>query len=212
MRSLFIVFTLLACAVQAQDNRYESAILKGKKLIAEADGEEAYRSASNFFERIAQKETERWLPLYFQAQSLAFLGADLSDPTKKDEVLNNALELVKKARTLENNVETVALEGFIQMIRLTVDPATRGQTLSPEIFSLFIEALKMDSENPRALLFMGQMQYGTAQFFGSGVEEACKYIQNAYDIFEQQPDEETINPDWGAKSAGSMLQKCNGSN
>lgn len=210
MRTIVIVLLLGCFALSAQVSPYESAVLKGKKLLAEADSLAGYQAAFNFFERIASKETSEWLPLYYQAQCLTIMATRLSVPDKKDETLNKALDIVKKAQQKEKNAELVALEGFVQMIRLTVDPATRGQTLSPTIFGLFNEALTLDPNNPRALLFMGQMQYGTAQFFGSGFDEACRYIQKANDIFGAQPEKETISPDWGAKTALAMMKTCNG--
>lgn len=212
MKYLIIILALTAFVAKAQESKFEAAILKGKQLLKEAEGEEEYLSAFNFFERIAQKETEEWLPLYYQAQSLAMLGANLSERDKKEETLNKALDIVIKAKKLDKNAEVVALEGFVQMIRLTVDPGTRGQILSPTIFGLFNESLAINPENPRALLFLGQMHHGTAQFFGSSFEEACKYIQKAYNIFGQQAGESTIYPEWGMESAEFMLEKCNGSN
>lgn len=209
MRTITYIFlSIVFFTLKAQNSTYESAILKGKKLLKEAEGPDGYQSAANFFERVAQKETEEWLPLYYQAQILAFQASNDSIAEKKEAYLNNALELISKAKKMDKNSELVALEGFVQMLRLTVDPATRGQTLSPTIFGLFNQALAMDAENPRALLFLGQMHYGTAQFFGSGFDEACTYIQKAYDAFEKLPAEETIYPTWGRGAAEAAKQKC----
>lgn len=209
MNYLILLLVLSGSVATTQNTTFEAAVLKGKNLLNEAQSSEDYLEAANYFARIAQKETAEWLPLYYQAQSLAIRGTMLSEPAQKDEVLNQALQLLITAKQLEKNSELVALEGFIQMIRLTVDPATRGQSLSPAIFGLFQEALKLDPANPRALLFLGQMHYGTAQFFGTGYEEACGYIQKAYDIFDQKPDAPTPVPDWGGDMARSLLGSCN---
>lgn len=198
----------LGTLAQAQ-SKYEQAILKGKAMMGKTDSTEGYLAVANYFERIARRETGEWLPLYYKSLSLSFMATREGDKARKEETLDKALALVQQASKLDKNAETVGLEGFIQMLRLSADPAARGQTLSPVIFGLFQEALTIDPANPRALLFMGQMQHGTAQFFGSGFEEACGYIQRANDIFEQAPSQNTILPTWGKESAVAMLAICN---
>lgn len=209
MRQVLTICAALTISLAFGQSKFESAILKGKKMIATLDTITDYQNTINYFERIAQKETDQWLPLYYQAQVMSFMASNDPNVDTKEVTLNAALGLIQKAQKIDKNAELVALEGFVQMLRLTVDPATRGQTLSPTIFGLYQQALALDSQNPRALLFMGQMQYGTAQFFGTGFEEACANVQKAYDIFEKQPDEPTINPDWGKGSAKAALANCN---
>ena len=208
MKTLLLILTLIAGSAAAQ-SKFESAIIKGKDLLKAADDQEAYTASANYFERISLKETSEWLPLYYHSLSLTLFGTRESNPETKEKVLNEALVLVQKAKKLEKNSELIALEGFVQMMRLTVDPATRGQTLAPTIFALFGEAMALNPENPRAQLLMGQMEFGTAQFFGSGFEKACGYIQRAYDIFERTPDEATILPTWGRGMAEASLANCN---
>ncbi|MEQ8472155.1 MAG: hypothetical protein RIC35_13270 [Marinoscillum sp.] len=210
MKNLLTLITVLVVVGFASaQTKFEKAILKGKEMLSEADSAKAYQPVINYFERIASKETGEWLPLYYQAQILAITATSNPNVDEKEVTLNSALELITQAKKIDKNAELLALEGFVQMIRLTVDPATRGQTLSPTIFGLYNEALKLDAKNPRALLFLGQMQYGTAQFFGSGFEEACKNVKMAYDIFEEQPGEPTILPTWGKGSAQAALDNCN---
>ncbi|MEQ8582578.1 MAG: hypothetical protein RIC30_14615 [Marinoscillum sp.] len=208
MKTIFMILVLVAGSATAQ-SKFETAIFKGKDLLKAADTQEAYTACANYFERIARKETGEWLPLYYQSLSLTLNGAEETDTDTKEKVLNDALVLVQQAKKLDKNSEVVALEGFVQMMRLTVDPATRGQTLAPTIYALFGEAMAMDAENPRAQLLMGQMEFGTARFFGSGFEKACGYIQSAYDIFGGTPDEPTILPTWGMKMAEASLAYCN---
>lgn len=209
MRTLFSVLALLLVMSAFSQSKYETAIFRGKQMIAAADTLADYQQAVNYFERIGKKEQDQWLPRYYQAQVLAFMASDESDLETKEVTLNTALAHIEAAKRMERNAELLALEGFVQMLRLTVDPSTRGQTLSPVIFGLYQQALGLDAENPRALLFMGQMQYGTAQFFGTGFEDACTTILKAYHIFEKQPEAPTIFPDWGMASAKASMENCN---
>ncbi|MEO9477968.1 MAG: hypothetical protein ABJG41_20660 [Cyclobacteriaceae bacterium] len=205
---IYITLILVSVTGVAQKSKFTRAILKGKEILSTADTVTAFLSAANYFERIKLNEPEEWLPAYYQAKALAIAGMR-GEEDQKEELLNTALGVIQTAEEIERNSELVALEGYVQMMRLTVDPATRGRTLSPVIFKLFNEALELDPENPRAMLFLGQMEYGTAQFFGSGTEKACGYIEKAAVLFEAESEEDTILPLWGAGSLAHYLKNCN---
>ena len=209
MKTLFTTIAILTVALGFSQSKFESAILRGKQMINDADTVTEMQNAVNYFQRIAQKETAEWLPWYYQAQITCFMASSNSDLDAKENQLNKALELIEAGKKIEKNAELLALEGFVQMLRVSVDPATRGQKLSPVVFGLYNQALAIDPQNPRARLFLGQFQYGTAQFFGTGFEEACVNVKKAYDIFENQPSEPTIYPSWGMGSARAALANCN---
>ncbi|MEP0367472.1 MAG: hypothetical protein ABJN36_12685 [Cyclobacteriaceae bacterium] len=205
---IYITLILVSVTGVAQKSKFTRAILKGKEMLSTADTVTAFISAANYFERIKLNEPDEWLPAYYQARALTVVAMK-GDKEKKEEVLNTALEVVQTAQVIERNSELVALEGYVQMLRLTVDPATRGRTLSPVIFKLFDEALQLDLDNPRAMIFLGQMEFGTAQFFGSGTEKACGYIEKAAALFEEESDEDTILPMWGAEALPYYQENCN---
>lgn len=207
MRRYLLIILFVPNILFGQNNKFTDAILKGKEMLYSADTITDYVATANYFERVKANEKGEWLPAYYQALSLTFSAMRL-DVEEMEKSLNRALEIVIEGEKINENSELVALEGFIHMMRLTVDPGTRGQTLSPIIFKLFNKSLAIDSNNPRAMLFLGQMEYGTAQFFGSGTEKACGYIQKAKGLFDEQPKEQTIYPTWGDKSIASYLNKC----
>jgi hypothetical protein len=94
------------------------------------------------------------------------------------------------------------------MIRVTVDPASRGQQYSGLAFQAFSKAVAINPENPRALGLLAQMQYGTAQFFGSPVTEACTTLTKALEKFETYKNESPLAPTWGKKMAEGMKAAC----
>lgn len=209
MKTLFILITIFISSYSYGQSKFESAILRGKQMINDADTVTAYQNVANYFQRIAQKETTEWLPLYYQAQVMAFMASNDTDVDSKEAQLKKALGLIESAKKIEKNAELLTLEGFVQMLRLSVDPGTRGQTMTPMVLGLYQQALALEPENPRTLLFLGQMKYGMAQFFGTGTEEACTHVKQAYDIFESQPSDPTVYPTWGMESAKAVLQNCN---
>lgn len=205
---IYLAIMVLPMITYSQNEKLTKAIIKGKLMMEKADTVTEYTTVANYFERIKFKEKEEWLPAYYQALSLTF-GSQSVDVEEKEANLIIALSIVQEAQKIDKNSELVALEGFIQMMRLTVDPATRGRTLSPLIFGLYQESIELDPSNARAMLFLGQMHFGMAQFMGSGTEDACGFIKKAEGLFANESKDDTIFPSWGKKTLTYSLSNCN---
>ena len=131
------------------------------------------------------------------------------DAIKKDGYLDLALVAVEKAKAIkENESEIIAMEGFIHMIRLTVDPATRGQQYSGMAMQNFGKAIELNPENPRALSLLAQMQFGTARFFNSPPTEACGTVTKALEKFETFKSENPLAPVWGKGMTEALKKNC----
>ncbi|MEP3390757.1 MAG: hypothetical protein ABJO02_21360 [Reichenbachiella sp.] len=211
MKSLYILlaFIIAATLANAQDKKYLKTMESSIPAIFQAENTDALDATANKFDRIGQAESDQWEPYYYSSLSYVFKAFKIDDLQAKDQVLDQALVALGKAATLsENNSEIIALQGFINMIKIGVDPGTRGQTLSPKIMADFSKALKLDPNNPRANLFMGQMLFGTAQFFGTGVGDACALVDKSLALFESEKPESTIAPSWGLYSANQYKQQC----
>jgi hypothetical protein len=127
----------------------------------------------------------------------------------KDKYLDLALRSNEKAKALlPNESEIIALEGFIHMIRVTVDPASRGQQYSGLAFQSFGKAVSLNPENPRALALLAQMQFGTAQFFGSSTTEACGTNSKALEKFDTFKSDNALAPKWGRGMAEDLKKGC----
>jgi hypothetical protein len=138
------------------------------------------------------------------------MSTKVQELAQKDQYLDAAQARLDKAATTQSqNVEIITLQGFIHMMRLAADPATRGQQYSGMAFEAFNKAVAMDSLNPRALIMRAQMKQGTAKFFGTSTDEACGEAAKALGIFdEQEKAEESIAPRWGRGNAIGMLKNC----
>jgi hypothetical protein len=149
------------------------------------------------------------LPEYYAALALANAGfrseggADVKDP-----FFDQAKKHVDKAAKISpNNSEVVALQGFIIMGELAVDPASRGQHLSGLAMQTFGKAVDLNRQNPRAIMMLGQMELGMAQFFGQGPEKACGLVDASLALFAKEgaeAKEGNLNPTWGKAMAEEM--------
>ena len=94
------------------------------------------------------------------------------------------------------------------MIRVTVDPGTRGQQYSGMAFQTYSKALGMNPENPRTLAFMAQMQMGMANFMGSPTTDACATVKKSLEKFTTYKSENPLAPQWGKGMSDGLVKQC----
>jgi tetratricopeptide (TPR) repeat protein len=189
---------------------YENAMKKQIAATKTIQTAEESQAVTNGFIRIAEAKSEEWLPLYYAAylQTVAAFRFDVD----KDQYFDQAMELVTKAdKIAPNNSEITALKGYVIMGKLSVDPMSRGQEMSPLAMQTFGKAIALDKENPRATTLLAQMELGMSQFFGSGPEKACGLARVGLELFakeEAKIDENYLLPTWGKREADQIAAQC----
>lgn len=115
----------------------------------------------------------------------------------------------KAAKISPDNSEIVAIQGFITIGELSVDPNSRGQHLSGIALGTFGEAIELNPQNLRAVILMAQMELGTSRFFGQGPEKAYELVDSSLALFEKEAasnEEGDILPTWGKEMALEMKE------
>lgn len=209
MKAIFvIILSAIVSTLTAQD-KYTENMLKNIQAGYQAQTVAEHQVAANAFERIAAAEKTKWEPFYYAGYNYVMMANVETDASKKDAYLDLAARNIDQAKAIKaNDSEIIALEGFVHMIRVTVDPQTRGQEYSGKAFRSFSTAVSLNGENPRALMLMGQMQYGTAQFFGTPTTDACGTIQKSVEKFESFKADSPIAPQWGKTFAEKLKENC----
>jgi len=207
------IILLLAMAItigtKANDAKYAEAMSKGIEAVYKAQSIEELQNAVNAFDRIANAEKTKWEPLYYSAFGYVLMADREKDNVKKDNYLDLAASSVEKAKAInENESEIIAMEAFIHLIRLNVDPASRGQKYSTLAMQSLEKALQSNPENPRALMLLAQLQFGTARFFGAPTTQACGTVTKALEKYENFKSENPIAPRWGKETTVKLKQNC----
>ena len=131
---LLVTFLTVVLSVQGTDNeqRYEKNMKAAIQELYSAQDVESLTAIVNKFERIGNAEEGKWHPFYYASYGslMKAIYSMNSDKAAMDPFLDEAQSYLDKAEGVESNVETVLLQGYIHMIRLTVDPASRGQQYS----------------------------------------------------------------------------------
>jgi tetratricopeptide (TPR) repeat protein len=193
----------------ANDAKYYEQMGKQISAVYAAKTIVAYQTAVNALDRIAAAERTKWEPFYYSAFGTIMMANEVKDGSKKDGYLDIAMASIEKAKQIAPaESEIIALEGFVHMIRLTVDPASRGQQYSMLSMQTFGKAVGMNPKNPRALLLMAQMQFGTAKFFNQEPTEACDATRKAVELFNTDKSENPLAPVWGKEMAVGLLKMC----
>ena len=206
--TLIFIFALVATLSFGQD-KFTTMMTKNIGSIYYAKTTDEYQQAINSFDRIASAEKTKWEPYYYSAFGNVMLANQEKEATKKDAYLDLALASVEKGKAIApGESELIAIEGFVHMIRVTVDPASRGQKYSGLAMNTFGKAVSLNPENPRALTLMSQMQFGTAQFFGSPTTEACATIDKALQKFTVFKTDNPLAPQWGKEMAEGVKLNC----
>jgi tetratricopeptide (TPR) repeat protein len=207
-----VLLVFITCSTYASGDPYEEAMKSGMELLETAQNAEDFLSAANHFERIANVATDRWHPAYYIAYAQAIAATREKDGSKIDELLDAAESFLKKAAAMDHDKsEVAALQGFVHMLRVGVDPGTRGQEYSMMSSASLQKAVALNPDNPRAVFLQAQLSFGTAQFFGSDTSEACAANARALEIFEKNelPSEtDPFAPRWGKRQAISFQKQC----
>jgi hypothetical protein len=214
MKKLNIIPLLLALLVfsiakSVAGDKYTESMQANIDSVYKSKSIAGLQRAVNALERIGEAEKTKWEPFYYTSFGYVMMATREKEAATKDSYLDLALKANEKAKALQpGESEIVALEGFIHMIRVTVDPASRGQQYSNLAFQSFGKAAGMNPENPRALALLAQMQFGTAQFFGSSTSEACGTNVKALEKFDSFKSSNALAPQWGRGMAEELKDKC----
>lgn len=204
MKHLIIITTLLVSGfINAQTN-YEKGMQKAFQLWGTNSTE-----ASNLFERIANAETDNWLPLYYAAQVNIVSSFGEKDEKKLSAQLKKAQDLINDATAIsKNNPEILVLQAMLHTAWVAFDGATYGMTLSGKVVELYAKAEQMAPNNPRVVFCKAEWDIGGARYFGQNTTPFCKDIERSLDLFTKFKPETPFHPNWGKDRAEQAMKAC----
>ena len=208
-RMFTFLFILITMSVRANDAKYNDTMTKSIEEIYKAQTSEEIQQAANVFGRIGEAEKNKWEPFYYESFGYILIANREKDSGKKDAYLDQAKKAIDKALAIKaDESEIVALQGFIDMIRVTVDPPARGMKYSGMAVQAFEKAISLNPENPRAHALLAQMQLGTARFFNAPATEGCATAAKALEKFSAFKSENPLAPAWGRGMTEEIVKNC----
>lgn len=209
-KSLLLLLLIVSISTYAQTTltKFQSAIKKGLVLLDSASDPADYLKAANYFERIAQAEPKEWLPAYYVAYSNLTAGLMTRDKLVQDQYFDKAMIAIDQANAISaDNSEIYLLKGYIQFMKMSVDPQARLAFMAASAESIG-KAKALNPDNPRIYLVNGQNTFYTPEAFGGGKLKAKPILENAVAKFATFKPASDIAPQWGRDQATALLAKC----
>jgi len=153
------------------------------------------------FERISMMDPTVWLPYYYLAYIDIELSFYVADDKEKLQYLAESqtyLEKLKKMKISDpkESSEISTLRGYWYFAQMAIDPAVNGPRYSGVIINCYSEALKLNPDNPRAILLNAHFQQNMARFMNGSYPKFEEDIERARSLFENESTE-TVLPHWG---------------
>jgi hypothetical protein len=164
---------------------------------------------SQGFGDVAKVDTMNWIAQYYAGYTLALNAIEKQkDPKHQDQILLNALEYINKAEKIApKESEVILLKGLITGMRIFVDP-TKGEKLGKETSELYEKAKKLNPENPRVYLLMGEMAYNAPEDKGGDKKVAIENFEIALEKFKSFKNDDPTFPHWGLDRTKQMLSQA----
>ncbi|NBB89096.1 MAG: hypothetical protein GVX96_04865 [Bacteroidetes bacterium] len=205
MNRLILCFLFLLPAYFLQAQNYEESMKKAFSLWENDRDEQAVA----LFQRIAQAETEKWLPSYYAAN----IDIVHSFKNGQSETVQSHLDRARKnldiaVKRSPNNSEITTLEGLYYTVYVRIYPATYGMKYSNKIMALHEKAVELDPKNPRAHMNLIEYEMGYARFMGEDMTPFCQMMEQVLPLFDEQDTATAFSPKYGKERALEVVNSC----
>lgn len=213
MKKLFLNFVIVlfsALTAFGQNEKYQTAVKAGVDELIGAQSPSDFIAAANTFTRISAAEPNEWLPGYYAAYAQLIAGFQwMGDDNNQaqqyfDEAQKTLSNVAARAITPADRSELAVLQAYIFIGKLTEDPMTKGQEMSPKIFELLGTASALNPDNPRAAYIQALFTLNMPEFYGGGPKNARPHLEKAKGLYEKETSD-GMRPFWGKTQNETLL-------
>ncbi|UBM57200.1 hypothetical protein LAG90_10245 [Marinilongibacter aquaticus] len=209
-----IAFTFIALLFTGMAFAQNAAYEKAMKSIVDdihgtTPGQASFIPLANKMARIAEAETDEWLPSYWLAYCYTMESFTVTGADEKDQLLEQAKTYLDKAEKLNPESDEIeVMKANWASAMLTVDPMNRWQTYGPKFSTALTKAESLNSENPRVYYLKGTNLFYTPENYGGGKKKAEAQFELALEKFNKFVAPSDIDPNWGKEAAAYFLSLC----
>ncbi|ANQ52703.1 hypothetical protein MY04_5371 [Flammeovirga sp. MY04] len=193
IKSITLMLSLFTVIFSAQAQTPQETI--DKALMT------SFYKQSNQLEGIIQKQPNDYWKAYAYFKSSIY-SVKMGDEDKARKEVEQALSIIKEAENQDS--ELLALEGNILGYSISLNPA-KTQSLASKSTSKYKKALKLNKQNMRAYLGLGENDFHTPEKYGGG-KVAEKYLLKALEA-PITTSEDVNAPNWGRERVYMLLVK-----
>ena len=196
--AITLQFSFSANAQIPRDAVYEKAMANALAQLDSAQTAAQLQQTKNQFERIAQKYSGEWMPLYYAAYcGINSVFYDMKS-AQNEALLTEAEERIEKLHAFSqaDPSEINTLQAYSLTARVALNPQVNGQKYFAEIIRLYEEAMNENPENPRPIVCLANFESHLPDFIKSNKRKPEEEYAKARALFEkEQPNIE--RPYWG---------------
>lgn len=206
--SITIILATVSTVIMAQAG-YEQAMHDALTKFRNSTSPNEMQAAASQFDRVANVETEEWLPSYYASYIYCIMAFNTEDIEAKESYIDQAQkrhDIVIQIAAEESEVHT--LQGMIYQATIGLDPAKNGWKYSSKANGSFKTAIKLNPENPRPYYLQGISVLNTPEMFGGGKTKALPLLMDASEKFDNFVPESNLSPSWGQEDCKHNLKIC----
>jgi len=206
MKKYILSFALACMSLLsfAQAN-YEKVMTEKIAKIETCKTPEDFQALANDFQRIAEKETTKWLPNYYAAFAYIQKGRVLMREGKMQEldaVADQAQKFIDAAESVEKeNSEIHLLQKMVYSLKMMVNPQERYMTFGMKAQEELNKAEKFNPNNPRVTLIKAEDIYFTPEQYGGSKIKGMELFKAALGKFNSFKPKTSLEPNWGEEEA-----------
>ena len=178
------------------------------RYLGSLDTAKTYETKANLLrgiEMVANASKSDWISQYHASFQNAVLSIEKKDTAEASRMLNKAEEFIKTANSIQpNESEIVLLRAMINGMRIGQNPSL-GAALGPDVMKGYAEAKKLNAENPRVYLVLGESYMYMPEEAGGGMKVAKANLEIALKKYENEKHDDPAWPTWGKDRALQLL-------
>lgn len=211
--ALLLVGTYQEVAAQAGNNvpseKTRRFLLRYISFMDTASTPESKETLLKGIEMVANSSKSDWISQYHASFQNAIIGVDKKDTAVANKMLNKAEEFIKTANSIQpKESEIILLKAMINGMRIGINPSL-GATLGPDVMKGYAEAKKLNAENPRVYLVLGESYMYMPEEAGGGMKVAKANLEIALKKYENDKHDDPAWPTWGKDRALKLLAEIN---
>ncbi len=211
MKKYLLSFALVLLSLTAfAQTAYEKAMTDKIAKIETCKTAEDFQALANDFQRIAEKEQNKWQPYYYAAFSFIQKGRlQMRDGKTQDldEPADQAMKYLTSAESISDNAEVRLLKKMAYSLKMMVNPMQRYMTDGAKATAEMTAAEKMEPNNPRVALIKAEDMYFTPEQYGGSKTKGMEMFKLALEKFNSYQPKTSIDPNWGKAEAEYFISQ-----
>lgn len=211
MKKYLLSFALILSSLTVfAQTAYEKVMTEKIAKLEACKSPEDFQTLANDFQRIAEKEKDKWQPFYYAAFSFIQKGRVQMRENKTQDLdvsADQALKYLALTESIADNAEIRLLKKMAFSLKMMVNPAQRYMTDGAKAATEMTAAEKLEPDNPRIALIKAEDMYFTPEQYGGSKTKGLEMFKLALEKFNSYKPKTALDPNWGKAEAEYFISQ-----